>query len=312
MKCSKCEKKAVYYRKFEGQWLCKNHFSTSIEKRARKTIRTCELIEHNDRIAVGISGGKDSLTMLYFLNKITSRRKDVSIFAILIDEGIKGYREHGRKTAIDYCEKLGVTLAIASFEDEYGMPLDKIIKIGKKNDKAVKACTYCGVFRRKLLNDTSRELGATKLAIGHNLDDEAQAIMANNIRGDLLRSARLGAKALVIEDERLIPRIKPLRDIPEKEVALFTMINGIPADFAECPYAEESFRWSVRDMINTMEKKYPGTKYSIVRTFDNLLPTIKEKYTGGKIGACKKCKEPTSNDLCKNCILREKLGINRT
>ncbi|NOQ37717.1 TIGR00269 family protein [archaeon] len=308
MKCSRCEKKAVYYRKYEGQWQCRNHFTRSVEQRARKTIRTNSLIEHGDRIAVGISGGKDSLTMLYFLDKLTKRRKDISIFAILIDEGIKGYREHGKKTALDYCEKLGISLVIASFEQEYGMPLDKMIKEGKKIDKTVRACTYCGVFRRKLLNDTARELKATKLAIGHNLDDEAQSIMANNIRGDMQRSARLGAKAMVVEDKRLIPRIKPLRDIPEKEVALFAMLNNIPVDFSECPYAEESFRWSVRDMINNLEDKYPGTKYSIVRTFDQMLPTIKKAFANTKIGTCERCKEPTANNICKTCILLKKLS----
>ncbi|MEA3230110.1 MAG: TIGR00269 family protein, partial [archaeon] len=267
-------------------------------------------LDHGDRIAVAISGGKDSLTSLYFLDKIMKKRKDISIYAILIDEGIEGYREHGIKNAISFCKKLGISLVIASFADEFGASLDKMVAEGKKIDKAVRACTYCGVFRRNLLNSTARDLGATKLVIGHNLDDEAQSIIANYIRGDILRSARLGAKALVVEDERFVARIKPLRDIPEKEVALFALLNDIPADFSECPYAQESFRWSVRDMINNLEEKYPGTKYSIVRTFDQMLPFLKKTFASGKISSCKTCGEPSNNSKCKTCILLEKLKIN--
>ncbi len=305
MKCSTCGEKAVYYRRFEGQWQCKRHFLRSVEKRIRKTIRVNGLLEHGDRLAVGISGGKDSLTMLHVLKKVAGKRRDIEIFAILIDEGIEGYREHGRKNAEDFCKKEGIELCISSFREEYGMDLDEMVRIGKKDDPTVRACTYCGVFRRKLLNDTALKQGATKLAIGHNLDDEAQSIMANHIRGDLIRSARLGAKAMVVDDDRLVPRIKPLRDIPEKEVGLFALLKGLPVDFSECPYADESFRWSVRDVINDLEEKYAGTKYSIVRTFDNMLPMLKERFTDSTIGACSRCGGATSKDLCKSCILLE-------
>lgn len=306
MKCF-CGDRAVFYRRFEGVHLCREHFLKSVEKRVRKTIRTSKLLEEGDRIAVGISGGKDSLLTLYLLDKIAKGR-NIKLQAILIDEGVRGYRPKGKMKAKKFCKAHGILLTTASFKEEYGRTLDRIVK-GRK-DKSLKACTYCGVFRRNLLNKTARKLKANKLAIGHNLDDEAQSIMANHIRGDLLRQVRIGAKALVVEDKRFIPRIKPLRDIPEKETALYVMLKGINADFSECPYAEESFRWEIRHLINRLEDKYPGTKYSIVRSLDRLLPTLKKSFRGARIGTCKKCKEPSSSEICKVCLLRKEIQDN--
>ncbi|VVB59233.1 tRNA 2-thiocytidine biosynthesis protein TtcA [uncultured archaeon] len=159
-------------------------------------------------------------------------------------------------------------------------------------------------MRRFLLNKTARNIGADVLGIGHNLDDETQAIMANYIRGDLLRGVRLGANAFSVQDRRFVPRIKPLREVPEKEVALYAILKGLNPDLAECPYAEESFRWDVRNILNELEAKYPGTKYSVLRTFDRIKPALGKATVGdSKINTCKLCGEPASNDVCKVCEL---------
>jgi len=307
MKCSYCEKTAVIYRRYEGRALCRRHFIHAFERIVKRTIRENHLIDRKKHIAVGLSGGKDSCALLYILHSITKDRPNIKLSAILVNEGIKGYRTEKHAKAIS--KKLGVPLHIAYFKKEWGKTLDMLMKQEKKNKASdnLKACTYCGTMRRFLLNKAARETGADTLAIGHNLDDEVQAIMANYIRGDLLRGVRLGANAFSIEDPRFIPRIKPLREVPEKEVAIYAMLKGLNADFGECPYAEESFRWDVRNILNDLETKYPGTKYSVLRTFDRIKPaleaTVASFSNSGKIGTCKKCGEPASNDVCKVCEL---------
>ena len=253
MKCTTCEKKAVIERIYEGRALCKDHFLKSVEKTISKTIRDNNLLKRGEHIAVGFSGGKDSSMLLHTLKKL-SKARALKISAILVDEGIKNYRDVSIPDAKKFCENLGIKLHIVSFKKGIGKTLDDMVT--KNKDKTLKGCTYCGVFRRKLINEKAREIGADKVAIGHNLDDEVQSIMANYLRGDILRGSRIGAKAFVAEDKKFVPRIKPLRDVPEKECALYCILKGFNVDFGECPYASESFRWSVRDVVNDLEEKY--------------------------------------------------------
>lgn len=301
MKC-KCGNKAVIYRKYEGRALCKKHFLESVDKIVRRTINSNNLIRRGEKIAVGVSGGKDSSLLLYYINNI-GRERDIKVEAILVDEGIKSYRTV--KYAKNLCKKLDVKLHVVSFKKEIGKTLDKIVK----NVNEIKACTYCGVFRRYLLNKKAREIKADKLAIGHNLDDEVQSILANYIRGDLLRASRVGARAWIIRNKKFIPRIKPLREIPEKETALYVLLKKIKVDFKECPYSGDSFRSDMREIINDLEEKYPGIKFSILRTFDKLKPSLKKQIKMNKIDYCKECKEPSSQKICKVCLLKEKLDL---
>lgn len=302
MKCTvtNCRGEAVILKRYEGTALCEKHFYESVERRVRKTIRMNKLIDYGDKIAVALSGGKDSSLCLYLLKKIVAEDKKVKIFAIIIDEGVKGYRAEGIKQAKKFCKLLKVKYYVYSFKKEFGFGIDDVVK---KRKSDVLACTYCGVLRRRILNKYAKKLGATKLATGHNLDDEVQSIMANYIRGDILRTARLGAKAYIIKDKRFVPRIKPLRDILEKEDALFVVLKKFPVDFTKCPYAHESFRWDVRNIVNDLEAKYAGSKFSILRSFDKLLPELKKTYKNAEINACTKCGEPTSGEVCKFCLL---------
>lgn len=305
-----CGKPAIIFRAYEGRALCKAHFTGSVEKKVLATIKKHRLIARGDRIAVGLSGGKDSSLVLWLLKKLQPRL-GLKLHAILIDEGISGYRNVSIEYARRFCERLEVPLNIVSFKEKVGKTLDEVM--ASNPDKDIRACTYCGVWRRDLLNKAAREIGADKIAIGHNLDDEAQSIMANWMHGDVLRAARIGAKAAIVDDDTLVPRIKPLREIPEKEVALYALLNRLDADFhSDCPYAPTSLRWEIREMINELEAKHPGTKYNIVRTFDKVQPAIKTslKEIAGeaaaqRIGRCGRCGEATSQAMCKACELRE-------
>ena len=300
MKCYKCGNKAVIYRKHEGRAWCKKHFSQQLEAKVKKTIRDEKLIEKNDRVCVALSGGKDSSLTLYLLHKFFGERLDIEISALTVDEGISGYRQESIDIAKSLCKKLGVELHIVSFKEEFGKTLDEIVE-----NKKARACTYCGVLRRYLLNKKSRELGATKLAVGHNLDDEIQSIFLNYLKGDVNRLVRLGAKPAVVSRKEFVTRVKPLRNIPEKETTLYCLLNGIEVHRSVCPNSKDSIRFDIKDFLNNMEEKYSGTKYNIIQFYDTLKPallkTFKDK--GGKVKVCPRCGEPTSRNVCKTCEL---------
>jgi uncharacterized protein (TIGR00269 family) len=298
MKCSKCDSTAVMSRRSSGIQLCERHFIEDFEQRAERTLLMEGMAADGDRIAVAVSGGKDSTALLHVLNRILAGR-DIELFAITVDEGIEGYRDDTITSARRIADDLGVEHEIVSFRDEYGFDLDEIVE-----GKAAAPCTYCGVFRKSSLNRAAKRLGATKVAIGHNLDDEVQSIMMNYMKGDIERLMRFRPRRI---QPGLIPRIKPLREMPEKEIALYCMVNGIYTESRECPYAHLSLRADVRDMINRLENLYPGTKDSTLKGFEGFLKRAGGRWTQMDLASCAICGEPCVKDVCKTCELLRRL-----
>lgn len=296
IKCMKCEKDAIIFQKYSGMHLCKKHFIEDVDRKIKTTIKKNFKITKNEVIAVALSGGKDSSVLLYVLNKILSKRRDVELVAITIDEGIAGYRAHTLEAAKELTSELGIRHIVRTFEDEFGTTLDELVS----KERVKGACSYCGVLRKSLLNKTANEIGATKLATGHNLDDEAQTILLNHLRGDVERLVRLKPPRVL---EGLVLRAKPLRNIPEKEVALYALVNKLPVDFSECPYAHEAMRGEIRDILNDFEVNHPGTKYSLLSGFDKMLPLLAKEYAQADLTICRICGESCNDGLCQACKL---------
>ena len=293
MKCA-CGRKAVYFRRQSGQYLCGTCFSRSIESKFRATVRKHSLVKRGDKIAVGLSGGKDSTVLLHLLYMLKKRRP-FEMAAITVDEGIRGYRNKTMEVAQKACHDLDLDLYIFSFREELQTELDDI-------DAELSHCSYCGVFRRYLLNKKSRELAFEKLAVGLNLDDEVQSILMNLLRGDLFRFGRTGP----YYNEKLgfIPRIKPLREIAEKEIMLYAMVNDITVDHSVCPYAHEAYRGDIRNFLDHMESKRPTTKYGLLRSYDRLVPYLQKEFNC-ITPLCERCGEPSVNTVCKTCKMLE-------
>jgi len=302
MPCKRCKSKPVIQLTNNKIKLCKNCFIKYFERKALKTVNKYKLIEYKDHIVIALSGGKDSLSLLHFLSRVAAK-KEVTLSALLIDEGIKGYRDVSITPAKNFCKKYNIKFHTASYKDLTGKTLDNI----KKKFPDTIACSMCGVLRRYLLNKESRKLKATKLATGHNLDDEAQSIIMNQFRHNIALSARMGPLTGVRRNKRFVPRIKPFYMLTEKEVATYAYLNNLMDKFNECTYCHESNRFVIRDMLNTMEQKYPGTKHAIVASFLEILPLLKKRFKNQKINSCKICKEPTSSKICNACTLLQKI-----
>jgi uncharacterized protein (TIGR00269 family) len=306
--CSSCKSRAIISLSYSGQRLCKKHFLHYFEKKVKRTIREYNMLEGVKHLGVAVSGGKDSLTMLYLLKQIAGPMK-IRLTAILVDEGIKGYRKKTIEDASVLCKKLDVPLKIYSFKKEIGTDMDKIMK--KKKDAREVSCTYCGVFRRWILNKAARELKCDRIAIGHNLDDVVQSFLMNMFRNEPFRLARFGPLSGIVDDEDFVVRIRPLYKIPEREIAVYAVLQGFRDDFFPCPYYEEAFRHLVRDFVNDLEARYPGTKFKLLNSYSTVREAMIEKFKhkkGEKVAKCIKCKEPSSGQICKRCLLVEGIG----
>ena len=260
MQCSKCGNSQVIIKKQQsGQYLCKDCFIESIEKKVIKTVKKEKLLDKGDKVLVALSGGKDSVTTLEILNSFR-KMNVIDICAVTVDEGIDNYRQEGVDIAIRHAKRLGIEHKVVSLKEEYGITLDEIMQ----KDNHIGSCSYCGVFRRTIINKAAREMGATKIATGHNLDDEVQAIMMNYLEGNTDNLTKLGAKSSSKAKEFTV-KIKPLREIPEREIGLYVVAKELEVHFDSCPYAQQSFRGEVSDLINKLSEKHPTIKYSALR-----------------------------------------------
>lgn len=293
-KCSKCEGRAVYHRAYSGERLCAHCFSSSIVEKVKRTVSKYRLLRHGDVIAVAVSGGKDSLSLLKVLNEL-GKGHSSKLIAISVDEGISCYREEAVGLARIMADGLNISHYILSFDDLYGFGMDEAVKMRKGR---VSACAICGILRRRAIDVAARRVKGDVVATAHNLDDLLQTFLINLINGDIKRVRWLDP-TVVVKGET-IRRVKPLMSIYEEEVAMYAFLNKMPFQSTSCPYMEEGIRSEVRSMLNSLEKKHPGIKYSMLQSMLRIsqgLPVDHER----KLIQCKGCGFPSSNDLCSVC-----------
>lgn len=304
--CTFCGRDSVYHQRTAGVHRCDRCLKKYVEKTFRETVSKEDLVQPGDSVVVGVSGGTDSITALDLL-KDYSDHKDIGVKALTIDEGIEGYRDESLPVTRKNTEELGVDHVVVSFEEVFGKTLDELAEISKEKG-GPDPCTMCGILRRSLLNQAAREMGADKIAIGHNLDDIVQTVMLNYLRGDLSRLYRLRPKT--DGKEGFVPRIKPLREITEKEIAIYAMLKRSEVHIDECPHVGGT-RTKVRNFLNEMEEEQPTTKFRILRTFDKIRPHLPVGFEETELKECRICGEPTTGGLCRPCELLEELGLER-
>jgi len=296
--CDKCSEPAAILIRYSGARLCKKHLCEFVAKRVKRELRKQVDIGHDERIAIAVSGGKDSNVAAFLVKEILGVRRDIEFCAITIDEGIEGYRGSAIPIVAENCRALDMEHIVVSFEEAYGFTMDQVAEA----ERNMSSCSYCGVMRRAALNRAAKKWEASRLATGLNLDDTAQSIMMNFARGDVERLARLGPHRR--HQPGLVQRIQPLRTIPESEVALYAIIKGIRHHDLECPYASEALRNDYRAAVAQLEDKYPGTRHSILKSYDEILAAIERAYPPANLRFCE-CGEPTlsPSGRCKVCEL---------
>ncbi|MFH1106655.1 MAG: TIGR00269 family protein [Candidatus Micrarchaeota archaeon] len=315
--CDNCGKRATVRLHYNGTGLCAECFCAQFEKRVWKANKDFGMLKLGDRVAVAVSGGKDSGAMLYVLEKMRPKIRGLELFPVIVDEGIPGYRGSGIRKAEELCRMLCLPLAVYRFSDHFKAiseitgRRDRLVKRKKAGFKRRRACTYCGVFRRSMLDTAAKELGADKLAVGHNADDLAQTFLMNLLHRD---EGRLRTFAPASDGfGGFVPRIRPLAYNPEEESRIYCRLRGIPFYDCRCPNSSESFRGEVKRFLNGVEEKFPGAKFNVLRAYLDLQGKFDghEKPAKSKAAACNSCGTPSSGSECMACRLMEELGWKR-
>ncbi|MFW5939346.1 MAG: tRNA 2-thiolation protein NcsA [Halolamina sp.] len=314
MDCDRCGAEAVMHAAYSGAHLCADHFTRSVEKRVRRRVREDGLVSRDatpeapETWVIGLSGGKDSVVLTEILAETFGADPRIELVALSIHEGIEGYRDESLAASEELTDQLGIDHEVVGYEEEFGVRMDDVVEDDPEN---MAPCAYCGVFRRDLLEDYAEQLGADKLLTGHNLDDEAQTALMNVFEGDVKQVAKhfdasLGGFDDRSESEAFVPRAKPLRDIPEKEVALYAHLEDLPAHITECPHASEAYRGEIQELLLKLEENHPGARHSIMSGYEELAALAADAYGGdeeGELGECAECGSTTSADVCRKCRL---------
>ena len=297
----RCGGKTVYFRAYNGESLCRECFSSSVIEKVKKTISKYGMLRYGDRVAVAVSGGKDSTSLLYILNKIMEGHGS-ELFGITIDEGIENYRDESVKNAEKLASDLSVPLLVRSYKELFGVSLDEAMIERSERNLNVTSCAVCGPLRRRAIDKAAEEIGANVVATAHNLDDILQTFYINMYSGDIERIRWLDPNFRSNTTNFNSRRIKPVMEIYEQELAFFAYLNNLPFQSESCPYMNEGIRNEIRTHLNELEAKHPGIKYSTLKTVFSISSRISGNESGKKAMICEKCGSVSSGPVCSACM----------
>lgn len=294
MKCRICGKKPVIYMPQHRLALCREDFLSWFERYTERTIKEFNMFTHEDRVLVAISGGKDSLALLYVLRKLGYRAD-----GFYIHLGIGEYSERSREKVESFVKKTGAELIVHDLTKDMG-GIPELKKLTSRE-----ACSVCGLVKRYNFNRVAKENGYNVLATGHNLDDEASALFSNVLNWNV---KYLGRKFPVLEEEEgFVRKVKPFCKFTEKETALYSLLNGIDFLEEECPYSEDANSVFYKEVLNQIEEKFPGTKLRFYLEYlRKVYPLFRER-ENRELQPCKVCGEPSPSEVCPVCRLRERV-----
>jgi len=273
-----------------------------IEKQVVKAIKDYKLFSKKDRILVACSGGKDSSVILHILHKL-----GYNVEAITVNAHIGCYSDQNLENLNELCDKLGVKLHEIPFRKEFGKSLCYIQDVLKEKGHNFTSCHTCGVLRRYLLNKYSRKIKPAVIVTGHNLDDEAQAMMMNLLRAHMNIAARTGPRTGLIKHKDFVPRVKPMYFVEEKDIVQYSLYYKFATNYEDCPCSSEAYRKDMKKIVKELGDD-GKTKLNIVKSFLRILPSLKKHYlTDSKLNSCELCGEPTNKNICNTCNLLIKI-----
>ena len=215
----------------------------------RRAVDDYEMIHDGDKVAVGISGGKDSLTLLCALADLKKfYPKKFDLVAITVDMGFETPMDFSEIQTL--CDKLEVPYHIAKTE------IARIIFDVRKESNP---CSLCAKMRRGVLHNTAKELGCNVVALGHHFDDVVETFMLN-----LFFEGRLGCFQPVTYLSRTdLTLIRPMVYMPEKDVRYFSSKAELPVIKSPCPADGNTQREEIKKLIGDLDRKHKGLRYRI-------------------------------------------------
>jgi tRNA 2-thiocytidine biosynthesis protein TtcA len=237
-------------------------YSTPLEariaKKVTKAIVDYKLIENGDRVMVGLSGGKDSWALMQILDVLRQRAPiDFTIIGVTVDSGYDGYRHD---LISKTCEERGWEYRI--IHTEIGQTIEDILAADAT------PCSLCARFRRGVLYRLATEVGATKIALGHHLDDFIETLLLNLFFAGALKA--MPARLVSDNGEHVV--IRPLVGVTEVEARNYAKASSLPIIGCCCPACGDLSlqRQRIKRLIAELEVEHPDIKNSMIRALANV------------------------------------------
>lgn len=295
--CDRCSANSTYHRAYSGESLCAKCFSRSLQEKVAKTVSKYSMLKRGDKVAVAVSGGKDSLSLLHMMNTI-GRKHSSDICAVTIDEGITGYREESLDIVRKFASQLNIEHKVLSYKELYDLSLEESLQL--RRGRKMSSCSICGTFRRRAIDIAAESVGANVVATAHNLDDVLQTFFINILAGDVERIGWTYPEPVAYTNG--LRKIKPFTEIYEHEIAFYAFVNEIPFQSEQCPYMNEGIRSEIRDFLNKLEEEHAGIKYNAYNTLIKVAKRIKES-ASKEHNKCVLCGRDSTNAVCSVCSM---------
>jgi tRNA 2-thiocytidine biosynthesis protein TtcA len=238
----------------------RSELEARLAKKTTKAIVEYHMIDDGDRIMVGLSGGKDSWALLQVLDVLRQRAPiRFSLVAVNVDSG---YKEYKHDLIAKTCEARGWEYRIE--HTDIGELIDDIL------DADQTPCSLCARLRRGVLYRVAREVGATKIALGHHADDFIETLLLNLFFAGTLKAM----PAKLVSDDGAHVVIRPLVFVGEEEARAYTKEQELPVIGCCCPACGDLGlqRQRAKRLLMELEREHPGVKQSMIKALANVAP----------------------------------------
>jgi uncharacterized protein (TIGR00269 family) len=296
VKCVKCRDKAAVHIRRHNAAFCQACFQEYFRNQVARAIKDDRMFTPQDRILVGVSGGKDSLALWDVLIDLGYTTAGLHIHQRIFEYSATSYEKTTR-----FADSRGLQLITIDLAAEGDLDIPGVTSATRRTQ-----CSACGVIKRHYFNKMAVEGGFTIMATGHNLDDEAARLLGNVLRW---QSAYLAVQSPVLEatHPQLVKKVKPLYRLSEYETAAYAFLRGIDYMVEECPFSHDAIQLQYKEVLNQLEHRSPGTKHSFVTGFLREGRKAFAETTSVHLKECLSCGYPTTGEVCGFCRLQQEV-----
>jgi tRNA(Ile)-lysidine synthase TilS/MesJ len=267
---------------------CRSCYPRFYERRVRRTLERYDMVQEGDRVAVAISGGKDSSALLYAMRRL-GVVMGFEVLALHFHLGMGDYSDRNLALVEEQAVKLGVPLEVIHITDS-GLRIQRV--------KGWYPCAVCGAIKRALLNREARRIGAAVMATAHTMEDILLFTFKN-----LLSHKYYVPQPVLPPLDGTARKIKPLMFTPERFNSIYCYLRQITYFDEKCP--EWSHRaHAFKDVFAHMEEIIPNSNLQLLISLMEALPA-EEEHTWNPQSRCPRCGELTNQDLCTICQLKD-------